>query len=696
MKKFTIAASMALFILVMSACKKLTQTPPSPALAETLKTEGHVMPLNTSYCYSCGIIDSMPATDFNSDSIERPTILGMQHVNPYLIPNMRNAYAALGLSSSLAVINNLYVRFLPSSPEQFGILDSIMDAQGLDLFDAPMDYDILQEGDYYQDPSIPAEQVSYQYAVVPPSFQFPSGITYTILAQIHIPDDNYTAVETEAERRAAVQDSLNSIYAFQGIANPDNIECQAGYHYDPETRTCVRDNCQPGYHWGGTQCVPNCSPGYYWNGNTCVPIGVPPPPAPDAAIPAGNIAVSDVNLGTTPGVRNTRIVVKRWFKIQRLYTDNNGHFQASKHFKHKVKIVVKFKNSFADLKGARGIRLWQMWLPISKTIGVYRGNKSNINYTFIQYPNGVSYVNNQGNQLWSAATILNAIQEHKDYATQMGFTPAPQGLRILLSGKQANAGAGSTVLFGARTDFQQISSSFASVFLYGGDTNLPGGWTTALLTLSGIHVDMTLDYAAPSSIRFSDDNLKQLVYHEMSHASHYAYAGKTFYTNFVNSELSEISIHPNDNYTPYGTGSDSYAGIIAFGEAWANHMGFYLANQKYNVEPGVTKGDISVYVQENQANRGTDLVSLENFSPVQSGDPFHRIPTGLILDLIDVGENTPLSHVTDPVSGYTIQEIFSALQPDVTSIPQHKARLIQLYGTAQQSQVNTLFASYGY
>lgn len=55
-------------------------------------------------------------------------------------------------------------------------------------------------GDYYQDPSIPDEQITWQYAVVPPDFQFPAGIQYQILAQIHIPGNDYTAVETEAER----------------------------------------------------------------------------------------------------------------------------------------------------------------------------------------------------------------------------------------------------------------------------------------------------------------------------------------------------------------------------------------------------------------------------------------------------------------------------------------------------------------
>ncbi len=70
------------------------------------------------------------------------------------------------------------------------------------------------------------------------------------------------------------------------------------------------------------------------------------------------------------------------------------------------------------------------------------------------------------------------------------------------------------------------------------------------------------------------------------------------------------------------------------------------------------------------------------------------IPEGLMEDLID---NTPAEAiVNDQVTGYTISQLFGALQSNVTSIPQYKAKLLQLYGTAQQTQVNNLFASYHY
>jgi hypothetical protein len=190
----------------------------------------------------------------DEDSIERETILGYQLTNPYLINNMMQAYGNLGQDPAKAIVNNLYVRFLPST-NQLAALDSIMDAQGLELFDTPMDYQVLYEGDYYQDPSIPDSLPTWQYAVVPSGFTFPAGIQHETLAQIHIPADNYTAVETEGERLASIQDSINMSGSSKSITmsnntspytntkkstikpnalQPDNFkECPDGFIWDP-------------------------------------------------------------------------------------------------------------------------------------------------------------------------------------------------------------------------------------------------------------------------------------------------------------------------------------------------------------------------------------------------------------------------------------------------------------------------------
>lgn len=114
-----------------------------------------------------------PSTD--NDSIERMTVLGARVTNPYTITIMKQAYANLGITNVPVTGTNLYIRFKPTI-DQVSFLDSVMDGQRLELFDAPFDYQILKEGDYYQDPSIPGEQPTWQYTTIPANFTYPAGI----------------------------------------------------------------------------------------------------------------------------------------------------------------------------------------------------------------------------------------------------------------------------------------------------------------------------------------------------------------------------------------------------------------------------------------------------------------------------------------------------------------------------------------
>ena len=63
---------------------------------------------------------------------------------------------------------------------------------------------------------------------------------------------------------------------------------------------------------------------------------------------------------------------------------------------------------------------------------------------------------------------------------------------------------------------------------------------------------------------------------------------------------------------------------------------------------------------------------------------------------MDNGEPTN-TLVNDQVSGYTIGQIFAALQSDVTTVSQYKARLLQQNsGNTINGNLNALFTSYGF
>lgn len=634
-----------------------------------------------------GLIDSMPAVNSDGDSTEVATIIGAQHVNPYLIPNMQQAYANLGITNVNVAVTNLYVRFLPNSPEQFSILDSTLDEQGLELYDAPMDYDILQEGDYYQDPSISMEDVTYQYSVVPPSFQFPPSIAYTILAQIHIPGDSYTAVETEAERLATLQDCNGN--------PPNGPDCGIDCHYDYSILQCVC--CPPGTTWNGTECIPQCQPGYYWNGTACVPVP-PPAPAADAAVPAGNITVSDINLGTTPGVRNVRVVAKRWFKIERTYTDNNGHFQFTKRFKHKVKIRVKFKNNHAAIKVFRLTQFWKMLYPVTKTIGVFSGNKSNIPYNFIKYNTSVA---DKGNIYWAAATVSNSVLEYKDYALQQNIALPPNHLKIFIT-RYAN-GSGLTPMWNKRWFSglpQEITITFFASLIF-----LPAGGVSAYAVVLKHEVDMAVSYRGPTSDYTSmfSDNLKTTAYHELTHAAQYAALGNNWYSNFVDAEISETINHFifNTEFLPYGNGTNANKSpVIALGESWAYHIGQFFADMQYGNSSTCSGEQAICYNNNFIQNLSSHLVSLENFDPNLSTYPFKWIPKGLFYDLIDARNDLTaipsFLNINDQVAGYTNQQFFNAFSSSITTLGAYRQNLLQQNPNNQTVQLTNLFQQYGY
>ena len=60
-------------------------------------------------------------------------------------------------------------------------------------------------------------------------------------------------------------------------------------------------------------------------------------------------------------------------------------------------------------------------------------------------------------------------------------------------------------------------------------------------------------------------------------------------------------------------------------------------------------------------------------------------------------DNTPLeTNINDQVSGFTIALMFNALQSDVLSLQQYRARFIQQNPNNQTTNITNLFAQYHY
>ena len=151
---------------------------------------------------------------------------------------------------------------------------------------------------------------------------------------------------------------------------------------------------------------------------------------------------------------------------------------------------------------------------------------------------------------------------------------------------------------------------------------------------------------------------------------------------------------------PYGDGSETNAGVVAIGEMWGTHCEKIFSNRHYgNGNILLRSGGTFISRLQGEWTNGNgfnaNLNALENFNPNLLGDVHRWIPGGLPYNLIDDrNDNIFFGPVIDEVNGYTTQQTFNALQPDVRTIQNYRVRLVAQSGG--NINLNALFAEYGY
>ncbi|MEO8769419.1 MAG: hypothetical protein ABI402_05025 [Ferruginibacter sp.] len=664
-------------------------------------------------CKVPGVADAVQnqnptAAPFNTDydNGDLPVILGTQLRNPYSIANMQQASMRLYGSDEIIYVTHLYVRYKPETIAQLSLL---VEDNSLELQDYPMDYEVLQEGQYYQDPTLENEQIGWLYTVVPANYVPVAGIEYEILQELYIPPDDNLLLEGMAESLAggaAYDDTV--IVDYRHITRTDAV-AEPLIVPNRFPVPCEVDPCHSG-------CVTQDECGTFPTGNN------PGTPGEyhDPRIPRGIITVQDQRTcsATNPivnvAVRQARVVCKRWFKIWRGYTNDQGEFISSRKFKHKVKINVKTFNDNAKIAKIRGIRLWQMFFPITKKIGVFdQGDMAYANYTFRK----PKPTNSADSELpyWVAATVHNSVIEHREYAEQDGMAAPPLHLHIILSNWNVGdfKSSGTTPLWNkcpvTATELPFIQA-FIEYFI--AQPSFVAGTMNTLVDILKNQTDMAINYLAPDGeydCRLTSAAIKATTYHELSHASHYSQAGCNYwytYRNRLAKEITEKTLNPGgDAIVPYGDGTETDAGVVALGEMWGYYMEHIYADRHYGnggangtLNEGGFTADLQYEWPNDPGGLNCHLIALENFNPNLLTDNERWIPKGLPYDLWD-GRNDRNFNVINPndnVVGYTIQQCFNALQSDVRTIPAFRYRLLLQNGNNQNIDVNTLFDDYNY
>ena len=226
-----------------------------------------------------------PESELFHDMIQ----LGEKLEDPYTVANMQEALTKVYPTKAGRVelsATDYYVRFLPVDDTQLEALKS----RGLYLMDHPMDYSIVREGDYYQDPEVGEGEITWQYAVVPTGFKFPTSIRYEKLDDCfiaeHLPDSK--AVD-------GVDWDLVEQESFRLTGNGDML-----------------------------QTLTKASSG----------------------IPEGRISVEDPKFceGKPIGVSGAMVACNAFVRIATAYTDRDGYYKMDKSFSAKPRYRVVFKN----------------------------------------------------------------------------------------------------------------------------------------------------------------------------------------------------------------------------------------------------------------------------------------------------------------------------------------------------------------
>ncbi len=232
--------------------------------------------------------EDVPDNLYGRNLSHEKIVLGARLENPYKTENITKALHALYPTKADRVdvrTTDIYVRFLPKTEEQLAVLEEME----LKMMDHPLDYEILEDGDWYHDPEIPDDMITWQYAVVPHDFVFPE-MEYEIIDECHISENDTgtraeDGIDWEAVERQAYVMTGNSEYLL------------------PDTKA-------------------------------------------EKVYPSGRIMILDEEAdgGKPVGVKGVRVSCNSFVKFAHAYTDEDGYYKMNKKFSAKLRYRLVFEN----------------------------------------------------------------------------------------------------------------------------------------------------------------------------------------------------------------------------------------------------------------------------------------------------------------------------------------------------------------
>lgn len=606
------------------------------------------------------------------------TILGDLRNNPFTVEKMAQAHRNLyGSSLTEMEATHLYIKFMPSSWEDMATLSS----SDVFLLDFPLEYEIVEMGDYYQeigDGSFPV-----LYTVVSLDFVFPN-VDYEIIERLYL-DKSDPLLIAESFILTGNADEITS-YVFKGGLRHEDLIMYDG---TPVEQAIDEPECPPGCEavliLGGMGIPPeawewdcDCTPPPQQTLNEC---GCPVF-ASRQRKPGGCVNVEDTELSTpgTPttflGVRNVRVIAyDGYFNFDETETDEKGCWNIDDEYHGNAWFWIKYKNNRCKIRGTENnSHAFRQWLfPIVHYVGKLVGpTYNNISVNYSMYTASGS----QAHRFWGAATVNNAVHEFHDYSATDLIAPPPNDLDIYI-------GHGEVIGYAIMSVQNQLSASVGAAM---GATTLWAGPFTWLTALHGWAVTMArLPDVFIGTNYNNSDGLKQLAYHEIAHASHFNQVGSAYWRDLVTAEIIADG---------HGDMNSDNAGLISVCESWAEYIGQLYADRTYGGSNSIPNDW---------------LITLER----TRDETISHVPVGLYHDLVDIGEPTYISGgatvsacnqdgtgciiIPDAVSGFTNAQMFSCLTSGTFTVNDFRGCLItnHLPSTGNTAAaVLTLFGSY--
>lgn len=602
--------------------------------------------------------------------------------NPFSIEMTTQALEKLSAANpnargqALVSTTHEYIQFIPSTVEQLTELEKL----GYQLFETPLDENVAA----YQaaNPgSVPVTPLGIFYTLKPIGYQLSALAATTprvTLANLVLFDENagdeYDGARVNALE--AIPDPWEPAPVGTGYCYDENYgpyECDAGSYVpsnNPEHRSAIHR---------ATVALLQAGVDLRELYNERMRLAGHPDEVEEASAagriqgynPAGRIVVFDNSINQDVPVKNVSIKTQRWFKLDNTTTDASGNFYIDKSYRKKARVIVKFTNNYAAVRGIGSLlKVWEYAFALQHDLGTFeRSAMQSVSHTFPYEAN----TDTRAALQWVAAHFMNTLFEFRQYCASEGLPMPPSNLNVWVSDRVTQAA--SAPMLRAITSSSDIE--VVNQYLF------PNSTTSVLKPLKIYRPDITMRIQDAWGNTRDAANVSATFFHELAHSIHFGQVGSAYWA----AEILYTVAHNG-----YGQKNDSGAERAAVVEAW----GFYLG-PTFNIKKYMVFATPAAAAIRNIDLRMLEVQSNDNNVPFAFDGSVSRgwIPAGFLHDCTDVGE--PLSTlINDQVSGYTPKMLFRGFTSSITHVQPLKGNILSNNGNNQATQMNNLLTGYGY